>query len=61
MKFNLKNRPKHDEDIYPEKQYEEWFEGFEKELRTDVTSKYISEWKGHVDALIWLIKEILGE
>ena len=48
------------EDELPQ-ELDEWFEGFEKELRTDVTSKYISEWGGHVDALIWLIKEILGE
>ena len=65
MKFNLKNRPKVTEDdidcYTPEGyKYEEWLVGFEKELRSDVTSKYISEWGGHVDALIWLIKEILG-
>ena len=68
MKFNLKNRPKEWISVLENGGYnkhhiktEEWFEGFEKELRTDVTSKYISEWRGHVDALIWLIKEILGE
>ena len=64
MKYNLKNRPKtcyEDEICMGDLPLSEWFEGFEKELRADVTSKYISEWGGHVDALIWLIKEILGE
>ena len=68
MKFNLKNFPKPKVVIYPKEKHHAiivdmllWKKGFEKELRTDVTSKYISEWRGHVDALIWLIKEILGE
>ena len=58
MKFNLKNRPKHDEDIYPEKQYEEWFEEFERELRKELE---ICDIGSHYCEKCQKIEEILGE
>jgi len=64
MKFNLKNRPKppkfHNwrnihEFIY---EYNEWFEGFEKELREKLKHY---EFEGQNWELQEILKEILGE
>lgn len=65
MKYNIKNRPKI---IYGESKYgmfdtkevEEWFEGFQKELREYMKNLEGTQYRG------WgwkeeLIKEILGE
>jgi hypothetical protein len=64
MKFNLKNRPKH-EGFGLLGEYEKWFEGFEKELRKwydseplifkDRKTREIYKWQKII------IKEILGE
>ena len=61
MKYNLKNRPKVTEDdidcYMPESyEYEEWFEGFQKELQHKLGITSIK----YIDKRI-LIKEILGE
>jgi len=77
MKYNLKNRPKWDED--QESAYRlmfihinrDWFEGFEKELR-EKQHDWEQRWKRtpyphtNLDALVFqagigLVKEILGE
>ena len=60
MKFNLKNRPTIEDYWKSEGQYfDEWFEGFEKELKNRIYPK----WQ-RTEGAIWinyLIKEILGE
>ena len=64
MKYNLKNRPKVTEDdidcYMPESyEYEEWFEGFQKELRDRIYPKWQT-----TEGALWinsLIKEIFGE
>jgi len=76
MKFNLKNRPnllpKGKQLDYPApsifyiKKYEEWFEGFEKELqqiRDEIRRRAIDNaWNPtYTYFIIQLIEEILGE
>jgi hypothetical protein len=56
MQFNLKNRPKHPNIVW-DKDYEEWFEGFEAELRLKLL--YPTNTKS---TLVYdFIKEISGE
>lgn len=61
MKFNLKNRPiiryfrSTSYGKLTKKQFEEWFEGFEKELREILNDKYTQFVQRQT------IKEILGE
>lgn len=67
MNHNLKNRPWYDKRrSHPiavdtsVSRYEEWFEGFEKELREIV--KDVEKMKHHKEYnTIYLLKEILGE
>ena len=60
MKFNLKNRPSHEwmfKNLDKIEKVDQWFEGFEKELRelrNSVRNLYLYEVPD-------LIKEILGE
>ena len=62
MKFNLKNRPKPDKNDIPTVEdfndYEEWFEGFEKELRETLEDP-LAEHGLHKQTK-QLIQEILG-
>lgn len=62
MKHTLKNRPKAEESMYPieAKVYEEWFDGFEKELRK---TQYILRNCKTERCLGYLrmVEEILGE
>ena len=68
MKHNLKNRPKmvaqeHGRDCYEYGEVEEWFEGFEKELRKSLQA-FIDEhaWPECSEFSVKeTIKEILGE
>jgi len=66
MEFNLSNRPvfrmKDGSIMYwePEKTVEEWFEGFEKELRALKVS-VIEENVCHLLMTLNLISDILGE
>jgi len=64
MKYNLKNRPILNEELPMTtrlKDYwyksQDWFEGFEAELRDIEKDTYTMNTK----RLAWLIKEILGE
>lgn len=57
MKFNLKNRPHLRKD--DAMTLNEWFEGFEKELRHEL--KKAEKIRGYRYWSIELIKEILGE
>lgn len=58
MKYNLKNRPKSfDYSWKKTKEFEDWFEGFEKELREML--KFDDVLYGVTGAEV--IKEILGE
>ena len=65
MKYNLKNRPDPTTDAVTWEQYqyyqemEEWFEGFEKELREKMKRFNVAPMA--YDEEIDLIKEILGE
>jgi len=69
MKFNLKNRPKPPSFPtiimkYYGKMYEEWFEGFEKELREQLRkaqAEYDKLGAACAAESIRIIKEILGE
>lgn len=59
MEFNLKNRPRKALSKETFKEIEEWFEGFEKELREALKNQKLNpEWKPNY---VLLIKEILGE
>ena len=68
MKFNLKNRPKLNEDLLMTtklKDYwyrtEDWVDDFEKELR-EIQAKTQGKWDSNVPTSVYMfIKEILGE
>jgi len=72
MKFNLKNRPKwqDDEEVQANEKrdiiwnYNEWFEGFEKELRERLSNLELRELNPKCDRFssAWAFaKEILGD
>jgi len=80
MKFNLKNRPKRkipivegnawfnvSTEVYDSDEVDEWFEGFEKELRErleklqNVKGRRSAVCRAHEAGEIETIKEILGE
>lgn len=63
MKFNLKNRPSWLDGTVKMKSYEEWFEGFEKELR-EILKEYYAFFRGgkaRFRTSDELVKEILGD
>lgn len=64
MRFNLKNRPKAEEDLFiKDKIWKEWFEGFEKELR-EILNEYYAFFRGgkaRFRTADELVKELLGD
>jgi len=58
MNYNLTNRPKCKHTLY--RPYEEWFKGFEAELR-ELLPKLPYRNDRIYGTRAWLIKEILGE
>jgi len=62
MKYNLKNRPKIDSRTRVNQiQMQEWFEGFEAELRQMLDSKEDVQGQPILAVRRFLIKEILGD
>ena len=61
MNYNLKNRPKADK-LHPYWEWEEWFIGFERELREMLKKESkLEELWGEPLAFCDVIREVLGE
>lgn len=69
MKCNLRNKPRYTYGLYEVDEVDNWFRGFEKELRRKLASLVeereevarFREPTGYCDGQINLIKRILGE